>query len=93
MLLFDDKVSQTVAIEIDPQNGDCLEGMRLHSIQPNQRHSEWIRGRQERLKKISNGRTITTMMESKCSRDWLWLNRGLIRSDAIKHFHLPFLQR
>lgn len=51
MLLFDDKVSQTVAIEIDPQNGDCLEGMRLHSIQPNQRHSEWIRGRQERLKK------------------------------------------
>lgn len=39
MLLSDNKVSQTVATEIDPRNGERLEGLRLYKTRPNQRHT------------------------------------------------------
>ena len=84
MLLSDDMVSETVATEIDPWNDKCLEGLQLHNMQSSQRHTEWIRRRQERLSKISNRRAITAMMQSKHFRDWLWSNRDLRVGSKIR---------
>ena len=37
MLLSNDKISEVVAPEIDPVNGERLEGLKLHDIQTNKR--------------------------------------------------------
>ena len=84
MLLSDDTISQAIATEIDPRNGERLERLRLHNVQPNQRHGEWTKRREERLSKINNGRAIRTMMQSKHPRDWLWSDRGLKVGNKIR---------
>ena len=58
MLLSSDKISQTVASEIDPMNDERLEGLRLHNLQPNKRKTTWAERRFENLAKINNGKAI-----------------------------------
>ena len=41
MLLSNDKTSQVMASEIDPINGEQLEGLRLHNVQANKRKTTW----------------------------------------------------
>ena len=41
MLLWDDAVSLTAAIEVDPINGQRLEGLRLQSTQASQKILLW----------------------------------------------------
>ena len=84
MLLSDDKISQIVAAEIDPLNGERLEELRLQNIQSSQRKTEWIKRRQEKLSKINNGRAIMTMMKTKYPKEWLWSDRGLKVGNKIR---------
>ena len=49
MLLSGGTISQAIATEINPRNGKRLERLRLHNVQPNQRHGEWSKRREERL--------------------------------------------
>ena len=44
MLLSNDKTSQVMASEIDPINGEQLEGLRLHNVQANKRKTTWAYG-------------------------------------------------
>ena len=84
MLLSDDTISQTITTKIDPRNGERLEGLRLHNMQPSQRHAEWIKRREENLNKVNNGRATRTMMQSKHPQDWLWSDRGLKVGNKIR---------
>ena len=84
MLPSSDKISQTVASEIDPMNDERLEGLRLHNLQPNKRKTTWAERRFENLAKINNGKAIGTMVLTKYPRGLLWSDKGLTVRNKVR---------
>ena len=77
MLLSNDKISQIVASEINPINGECLEGLKLQNAQANKRKTTWTDRKLANISKINNRHAIRTMILIKHPRDWLWSEKGL----------------
>ena len=84
MKLDEDPIARQVRDRINPLNGERLQRIGITG-------NNWLRIKEEQKKqeerviaRHNNGRAILTMFDSKISRDWIWIERGLSPGDKIR---------
>ena len=84
MKLDEDPIARQVRDRINPLNGERLQRIGITG-------NNWLRIKEEQKKqeerviaRHNKGRAILTMFDSKISRDWIWIERGLSPGDKIR---------